>query len=155
MKTLRPLLAAALCLPTLAFAANTNPTLFMLNNGTIPSSVTAPHYLITGYKVSNIEFISKDGKKVFGPIGNIISPHSGLNIDPYSQALNVKYDGSKIDGKINIIITTIDSVNVKYKNKSSTVDCIYSKATVTPILNVNTLSLSKDQQGKLSCFVSR
>ncbi|MDF1760731.1 MAG: hypothetical protein P1U40_09365 [Coxiellaceae bacterium] len=155
MKTLRPLLATALCLPTLAFAATTNPTLFILNNGTIPSSVTAPHYLITGYKVSNIEFISKNGKKVFGPTSNIISPHSGLHIDPYSQALNVKYDGSKINGNVNIIITTIDSVNVKYKNKRRTVNCIYSKATVSPVLNVNTLSLSKDPQGKLICFVTR
>ncbi|MDF1796779.1 MAG: hypothetical protein P1U63_09605 [Coxiellaceae bacterium] len=155
MKKLRSLLAAALCLPTLAFAATTNPTLFILNNGTIPSSVSAPHYLITGYKVSNIEFIDHNGKKVFGSVNNITSPKSGLSIDPYSQALNVKYDGSKIDGEINIIITTIDSVDVKYKNKSSTVKCIYSKATVTPILNVNTLSLSKDPQGNLTCFVSR
>ncbi len=136
-------------------AATLNPTLFILDNATIPTSVTAPHYIITGYHVSQVEMINPNGRKTFGQLTDIISPSSGLHIDPYDQALNVKFNGNKVPKGDNIFLTTIDSVDVSYQGKPIHINCEYSKATTTPMLSVNIMSVMKDQHGKLNCFVSR
>lgn len=129
-----------------------DPTLVIINNGSIPASPTAPRDVITSVKLT---LLKASGKYGLLPLPLVIkTPTTGLHIGPYDQALNIKYDHTRIPKSTVAMFTTVESVTVQSNGQTLTVQCNPAVATITNMISVNVLDVN-NRSGKYQCVMFR